>query len=282
MTTHEESQPLTEAAQPMARRDFLKKAAALGGTALAFTQVKLPALAAGPDGRARITPPSKDKAGAAAGALPAHHPKHGYNADEQIQPMTFPNLASVEGISQNQLNQHLTLYTGYVKKINDIQAQIRAAHPDPEAMNPTYSPFRELHVEQTYALNGVILHEYYFENLGGGHHAPTEAEMVYELFSKEFGGWDNYISHLMALGKSMRGWVITGYNMRDHRIHNYGLDLHNQWTPVHVMPLLVLDVYEHAYMIDFGVKRAPYLEAFSRNINWAVVNQRLKTMILHG
>jgi len=210
------------------------------------------------------------------------HPKHGYDAQEQIQARTFPSLSTVEGISQNQLNEHIGLYNGYVKKINDIQGLIMGTTPDLEKMNATYSPYRELHVEQTYALNGVILHEYYFENLGGAKKKPTETEMVHKLFSQEFGSWDNYVTHLTAVGKSMRGWAMTGYNMRDHRIHNYGLDLHNQWVPVHVIPLLVLDVYEHAYMIDFGTKRGAYLDAFMRNVNWEVVDQRLKTMILHG
>lgn len=260
--------------QPIARRDFLKKAAALGGTALALSQLRMTADAATP--KSVATPAKKSK------GVPADHPQHGYNAQEQIQAKTFPNLSTVEGISQNQLTEHIGLYNGYVKKINEIQGLIMGSTPDLEKMNATYSPYRELHVEQTYALNGVILHEYYFENLGGAKRKATETEMAHKLFTQEFGSWDNYVAHLTAVGKSMRGWAMTGYNMRDHRIHNYGLDLHNQWVPVHVIPLLVLDVYEHAYMIDFGTKRAAYLDAFMRNVNWEVVDQRLKTMILHG
>jgi Fe-Mn family superoxide dismutase len=272
----EQTNLITE--QPIARREFLKKAAALGGTALALSQLRMTAEAAAPAKPA--TPAAKGKE--AGKAIPVDHPKHGYDAQEQIQARTFPSLSTVEGISQNQLNEHIGLYNGYVKKINEIQGLIMGTTPDLEKMNATYSPYRELHVEQTYALNGVILHEYYFENLGGAKKKPTETEMVHKLFSQEFGSWDNYVTHLTAVGKSMRGWAMTGYNMRDHRIHNYGLDLHNQWVPVHVIPLLVLDVYEHAYMIDFGTKRGAYLDAFMRNVNWEVVDQRLKTMILHG
>jgi Fe-Mn family superoxide dismutase len=196
--------------------------------------------------------------------------------------MTFPHLSTVEGISQNQLSQHLELYNGYVKKINDIENQISAMTPELEKMNPTYSPFRELHVEQTYALNGVILHEAYFEALKGQSKPATETELVHKIFTEEFGSWDNYIHHLTAVGKSARGWALTGYNMRDHRIHNYGLDTHNQFVPVGVIPLVVLDVYEHAYMIDFGTKRGAYLEAFMKNVDWTVVDNRLKTLMLHG
>lgn len=284
MTHNGEHQPGSDAGQPMARREFLKKAAALGGTAFALSQLRLTAGAA-EKAKSVILPAKAAPAKALTSngkPIPSTHPIHGYNATETIQTMTFPNLATVEGISQNQLNQHIEAYNGYVKKANDIQGQINAMTPELDKMNGTYSPFRELHVEQTYALNGSILHEAYFENIGGKKVAATETELVHKLFSEEFGSWDNYMLHLMALGKSMRGWVITGYNMRDHRIHNYGLDMHNQWVPVNVIPLLVLDVYEHSYMIDFGFKRGPYLDAFVRNLDWSVVDQRLKTMILHG
>lgn len=263
------------------RRDFLKMAAALGGSAMALSQTRFLANAAEPKTDAKkIVKPAATHA--AVKGVPAEHPMHGYNAAETIQPMTFPNLSNVEGISQNQLNQHIELYNGYVKKINDIQGQINGMTPELDKMNATYSVYRGLHVEQTYALNGVILHEYYFENMGGAKTPATETGLLEKIITQEFGSWQNYINHLLAVGKSMRGWAITGYNMRDHRVHNYGLDLHNQWVPVNVIPLLVLDVYEHAYMIDFGTKRPAYLEAFMKNVNWQVVENRLKTMILHG
>jgi Fe-Mn family superoxide dismutase len=289
MTLNGEHAPAQDAGQPMARREFLKKAAALGGTALALSQIRLTAGAA-EKVKAAITPAhAAPAAGAVKGLttssgkpVPSNHPTHDYNQSETIQPMTFPNLSTVEGISQTQLSQHIEAYNGYVKKANDIQAQISAMTPELDKMNATYSPFRELHVEQTYALNGSILHEAYFENLGGKKTPATETELVHKLFSEEFGSWENYQHHLTAVAKSMRGWAITGYNMRDHRIHNYGLDTHNQWVPMNVIPLVVLDVYEHAYMIDFGFKRAAYLDAFMRNVDWSVVDQRLKTMILHG
>lgn len=263
---------MVQTAQPMARREFLKLAAAVGGSALALSQFRLNAQAA-----AKPAPKSMPGKG-----MPKDHPIHPYDAKEAIQAKTFENLSTVEGISQNQLEQHLGLYKGYVSKINDIENQISAMQPDLEKMNATYSPYRELHAEQTYALNGVILHEYYFENIGGAKTAATATELVHKIFTQEFGTWENYVNHLLAVGKSSRGWSLTGYNMRDHRVHNYGLDLHNQGVPVNVIPLLVLDVYEHAYMIDFGTKRPAYLQAFMNNVNWAVVDARLKTMILHG
>lgn len=178
---------------------------------------------------------------------------------------------SLDGISEDQLKQHHTLYEGYVKKINEIQDKLESADMS-ATFNATYSEFRELHVEQTYALNGVILHELYFSNLVDKKTQP--AKNFISVIERDFGSWDNYIAHLTAVGKSMRGWAITAYNYRDGKIHNYGLDTHNMFVPVFVRPLLILDVYEHAYMVDYGINRASYIDAFLKNVNWPVVSQR--------
>jgi len=277
----------------MPRRHFLKMAATLGGSALALSQLRIGALAATTVKQQSPLAPMPNHAVKKHSAAPkstsaaASHPVQPYDAKTTIQAKTFPNLAQVEGISKNQLDQHLELYHGYVKKINDLDTQIQSASDEMlTAANATYAPFRELHLEQTYALNGVILHEYYFENLGmdngGIRKGPENTEFLHATILKEFGTWDHYVAHLKAVGKSARGWAITGYNMRDHRIHNYGLDMHNANVPIHVIPLLVLDVYEHAYMIDFGTKRPAYLDAFLRNVNWQVADERLKTMMFHA
>lgn len=79
---------------------------------------------------------------------------------------------------------------------------------------------------------------------------------------------------------SSRGWVITGYSLTDHAIHNFLLDAHNQTVPVCVIPLLVVDIYEHAYMIDFGIKRADYLDVLFKLFNWNVVEQRTQKAIV--
>lgn len=257
----------------MPRREFLKRAAAVGGTALALSGLRL-----GESVDAK-TPPAVTPSASSKSS----HPTRPYNPQARIEARTFPNLATVDGISQNQLNQHLELYNGYVKKINDIETQIENAAPEMLAQaNTAYSPFRELHHEQTYVLNGVILHEYYFENLGGTLNLPTDTEMLYSVITREFGSWEGYLDQLRAVAKSARGWAITGYNMRDRRVHNYALDLHDQNVPVNVIPIVVLDVYEHAYMIDFGTRRPAYLQAFLRNVNWLVADSRLKTMMFHA
>ena len=194
-----------------------------------------------------------------------------------LSPIDFTQrLSQVEGISQGQLQAHLSLYKGYIKKANSIHAKLNSLSPEDWAKtNPTYHPFRELHVEQSYAENGAVLHEGYFGNLGG--RKAEASQTLKNEIARSFGSWKRYVSNLEAVAKSMRGWAVTGYSLRDGKLHTYGLDTHNVYAPVGVVPILVLDVYEHAYMIDFGTKRAAYIEAFLANIDWSVVEERLNT-----
>lgn len=179
---------------------------------------------------------------------------------------------TLEGISDKQISQHRDiLYAGYVNKLNEIEERLKTA--DITKANQAFSDFRALKVEETFALNGVVLHELYFENLGVKSAKPTGK--LSDLLAREFGSFDRWIENLKACGMAARGWVILGLSTYDGKLHNYCLDAHNDRVPVNVVPILVLDVYEHAYVIDFGVKRAPYLDAFVKNINWDAASKRL-------
>jgi Fe-Mn family superoxide dismutase len=278
----QEFDPTTPQESAINRRDFLKMAATVGGSALAATQ--LGGLLA--EAETVKTPTHKTTTTKAGGIKASDAPlisQSTYNPKATIAAKSFDEqLATVEGISQNQLKQHLGLYQAYIKKYNQIQNHLDGlilSGLDLESENPTYSPFRELNVELSYALNGAILHDLYFGNLGGPKSTPSESFKSY--ISKEFGSWSAYTTALKAVGKDMRGWAMTAFNIRDGRIHNYGLDTHNQWVPMHIIPLVVMDVYEHAYMIDFGTARVKYLDAFMANINWGVVEERLDSINHH-
>ena len=129
------------------------------------------------------------------------------------------------------------------------------------------------------ALNGSVLHELYFSNLIDRESQPSED--FKKVIERDFGNWHNYIENTKAVGVCMRGWAITAYNYRDGKIHNYGLDTHNMFVPVFVRPLLILDVYEHAYMVDYGINRVGYLDSFFKNVNWHVVSQRFESALKH-
>lgn len=175
------------------------------------------------------------------------------------------------GFTDSQLKQHFTLYQGYIAKANDLNAKLKEA--DISSPNATYSPLRELLVEESYAVNGVVFHEYYFGNMGGKGGEPGGD--LKAALDERWGSHGKFMDYLKASGMCMRGWVVIGYNLRGNHLSAFGLDMHNMWTPANVVPILVLDVYEHAYMIDFGIKRADYLGAFVNNLDWDVVAKRL-------
>ncbi len=194
----------------------------------------------------------------------------------EIKEKDFSALVNkkMEGLSQSQIEQHLKLYKGYVaktKELNDLLFAADILEQKPSA-NGTYSPLRELLMEQSYALNGVVYHELYFGNLGGsGGEATGDLKAAIDA---RWGSYGKFIDYLKAAGKCMRGWVIIGWNQRDASIHAYGLDMHNMWAPANVVPILALDVYEHAYMVDYGINRGSYLDAFVKNIDWDVCGKR--------
>lgn len=180
-------------------------------------------------------------------------------------------LFQLNGISRRQIEEHYTLYQGYVNKTNEIRSRLDTV--DKSKANQTYSDFRELKVELSFAWNGVKLHELYFENLGGKGGAPTGD--VLRALETNFGSYDRWAEDLKASGMSARGWVVTAWDMDDGHIYNYVADAHNMYGIWKAVPLVVLDTYEHAYMIDYGVKRPAYLDAFMKNLNWEPVAKRL-------
>jgi len=187
------------------------------------------------------------------------------------QVKVFPLEGKLKNISDKQLQQHRdTLYKGYVSKINEIDEKL---HKIEVQGNATYSEYRELKIEEIFATNGVSLHEGYFENLGGGGGPPKGK--IAEIINRDFGSFENFVKDLKAAGASARGWVVTAYNFLEGRLHNYVCERHDIGGVWWTWPLLIMDVYEHAYFIDYGVKRPDYIQAFLDNINWEAVNQRI-------
>ncbi|MBI1910742.1 MAG: superoxide dismutase [Deltaproteobacteria bacterium] len=188
------------------------------------------------------------------------------------QPKKFD--LKLEGISDQQISNHRDiLYVGYVNKLNEIEERQRSV--DFSKANQTFSDLRSVKTDETFALNGVVLHELYFENLMGGKGTKPSGKLS-DLIAKEFGSFDKWTEQFKACGMAARGWVIMALNIYDGKIHNYCLDAHNDKVPFNVIPILIMDVYEHAYFLDFGAKRQPYIDAFFKNINWNACSQRLE------
>ncbi len=187
-------------------------------------------------------------------------------AELQVRPLKYKQLP---GLSEKQLAEHHdVLYAGYVKKTNEIRGKL--ANVDLTNANATYSDLRELKVEETFALNGVKLHEAYFENLGGKGGAPSGT--IADWIMSDFGSYEKWVAEFMACGMAARGWTILAFDLEEGRVFNTVNDLHNQGGIWGAVPLLVLDVYEHAYFIDYATGRKKYLETFMQNIDWAAVN----------
>ena len=194
------------------------------------------------------------------------------SAKEPYKAKDFGKLAnSMNGFSASQIKQHLKLYEGYVAKSNLMYNQL--ASMDISTANATYSPFRNLLTEQSYAVNGVVYHEFYFGNLGGKGGEPGGD--LKSGIEERWGSTGKFNDFLKAAGKAARGWVIIGYNTRGGYIDAFALDFHNVYSPANIVPILVLDVYEHAYMVDFGIDRGKYLETFMDNLDWGIVEKRL-------
>jgi Fe-Mn family superoxide dismutase len=193
----------------------------------------------------------------------------------------FSHLISkpMDGLKPEQIEPHLKLYQGYVTKINEIQELLRNVDVNTPPPNATYHPFREMLMEESYALNGVIYHELYFGNLGGAGGDP--AGDLRNAIEARWGNLGKFVDHFKAAGKCMRGWVIVGWNTRDGQLGMYGLDLHNMWVPANVVPVVVLDVYEHAYMIQYAINRGGYIDAFMKNVDWAACEKRLVSARRH-
>jgi Fe-Mn family superoxide dismutase len=179
-----------------------------------------------------------------------------------------PGLLELDGISRETVEAHYKLYQGYVAKRNEILGKL--AEVDLSAGNQVYSEVRALKVDLTFAIGGVKNHEIYFEHLGGEGGDPTG--LIAELIKRDFGGVAEWRADLKATGMGGRGWAWTAYDWDEGRLFNYIGDAQNTFPIWNATPLVALDVYEHAYFLDYQTDRASYIDAFFNNLDWATVN----------
>ncbi len=187
------------------------------------------------------------------------------------QPLKASTLAT-DGISRRTHEEHFKLYQGYVKKSNEVLDKLTAATRDAAKANQAFSEIRELKVELSFALGGVKNHELYFDILGGAGMAPG-GKLLDEI-NRSFGSTAAWADDLKATGIAARGWVWTAWDYDLKRLVNYIGDAQNTYPVWNAIPILGLDVYEHAYYLDFATKRADYIDAFVRNVDWNAVNAR--------
>jgi Fe-Mn family superoxide dismutase len=190
------------------------------------------------------------------------------------EPKNLPfDPGALSGISKKTIEiHHDKLYIGYINKMKEIAGELSkfGKGERPPVGNQTYSELRSLRNGETFATNGVYLHEDYFRVLGGDG-APKGA--LAEALKEKYGSVENFMLFFSESGMAMRGWVVLAWDTRLQRLKIYGCDAHNQGGVWGCFPIIVLDVYEHAYFIDYGVDRKAYIQDFWKNLNWEAANR---------
>lgn len=192
----------------------------------------------------------------------------------RISAIPFPYRTGA--VTKKQFEEHMTLYKGYVDKVNSITEELTDTALQRDA-NGIYSVYRGLKKAETFAIDGTILHELYFGNMTNREENPHTGAIA--VFNKYYGSYDAFISDFIACAKSARGWVVFSYEQRTQRFRNILLDAHDFGDVTMAYPVLVLDMYEHAYFTDYGTDKAKYINEFIKYIDWKVVDERLKKIM---
>jgi Fe-Mn family superoxide dismutase len=176
-------------------------------------------------------------------------------------------------LSDAQLRAHFELYHGYVKKLNEIEALLTAASR--EGANYSFAAYSELRRREPVAYNGTLLHELYFGNLGPpGVEAPAAFRQAEE---KAFGSWDQALADLKAMTQSTHGWVLVTCELGSERLrHNLVHSEHDGGLFADQAVLLAIDCWEHAYFLDYSLRKSDYVEGVLNHLDWAVVQGRLE------
>ena len=191
----------------------------------------------------------------------------------EYQAKNYDNLLGLPGFSDQLLNNHFTLYKGYVTNTNKITETLWSLAKEEKTGNPEYA---ELKRRGGWEWNGMRLHELYFENLTKDFSALPPSSNLYQKITKFFGSFENWEKLFKATG-AMRGigWVILYYDKGSDAFFNAWINEHDLGHFAGATPLLVMDVFEHAYMLDYQLKKADYLEAFFKSIDWTKIEARL-------
>ena len=188
------------------------------------------------------------------------------------EPTSFDALLGTEGFSDPLLNNHFTLYKGYVTNTNKLSDTLQTLLKEEKNATPDYA---ELKRRFGWEYNGMRLHEYYFGNMSKERHEKNTDSPLASVLAEQFGSLEQWEKDFHSTG-ALRGigWTILYKDQLKGRLFNTWVTEHDMGHLAGATPLLVLDVFEHAYISDYGLKRADYIEAFMNAIDWSVVEQR--------
>lgn len=195
------------------------------------------------------------------------------------EPKTNLKPSGLAGISEEQIAQHWKLYEGYVTNVNTLRAELDTLRKDGKGNTPIYADRRR---RFGFEYNGLVLHEYYFGNL-----APKGPELgdgaLKKALTEQFGSFTAFKDDFINTGASRSvGWAILYLDPATGALNNHFVELHEHGNVAAFVPILVMDVWEHAYMVDQGATgRGAYIKAFCENVNWSVVEKRFKDATAH-
>lgn len=191
---------------------------------------------------------------------------------KELAPKSFASIRELNGISQRTQEEHYELYKGYIAKTNEIQKKLDTV--DRTTANQIFSDLRSLRVDLSFAIGGVKNHEIFFAHLGGKGGQPQNKTL--ELINRDYPSYDAWLADFKASGLAARGWVWLAYDHDMNVLTTVVGDAQNSFPLWNATPILAMDVYEHAYWLDYGRLRAKYIEAFFNNLDWGVVEQNLE------
>jgi len=172
-------------------------------------------------------------------------------------------------------NSHFELYQAYIKSFNLVSAKLDTA--DRNDANSNSSDFRSLKIDETYNMNAAYLHELYFANISDLHSEITMDSLSYMRLSRDFGTFDDWQKDFFACCTASRcGWAMTYYSFWLQRYMNCPIDLHSLSVPAGVYPVIVMDVWQHAYYRDYLRDVRTYTTAMMKELNWSVIENRFK------
>jgi superoxide dismutase, Fe-Mn family len=189
------------------------------------------------------------------------------------------NLSGLNGISDRTMETHFKLYEGYVKETNTLSERIGEFLKDGKVDQEEMPAYSELTRRLGFEYNGMVLHEYYFGNMKkGGSKDPERHSVFLKATEESFGKYETWKTDFMGVGK-MRGvgWTICYQNPANGRVSNHWITLHEVGNVAGFQPVLVMDAWEHAFLLDYNPsERAAYIDAFFSNIDWKAVHDRMK------
>jgi Fe-Mn family superoxide dismutase len=205
-----------------------------------------------------------------------HRPTPGAAFMDTHEPKPLPYAAgSLNGLSERLIQSHWSNnYGGSVRTLNEVNKRLAAALAAPDTPAFVYDDLKREHLMRT---GSVVLHELYFENLGGNGKADADARSFLGAAFGQFDRWETEYRRIAAGLGGGSGWVVLGYNRHFGTAENYWLADHMHF-PSSTVPLLVMDMYEHSYQMDFGAATARYIDAFFANVNWERVLARIDAL----